>query len=366
MRLKFLMGVITSIFLFSGCGGDNAYDGKTGLIQATAANGDAFSSLQKNVFLAHADAFKASTATFKEHLGSFEVNTTKANLQQLQEDFLTLIQEWQSVEATYIVGDYDTAMQDMPLLIDSFNQGKTDITELIDRALTNSGSVQGNFYRNDMKGVPALQYLLFGEQNSTTEMLSLMQENNKTRIDAMELVIDNLNAKATKIAEFYQNDTLFVADPQKASDVLISVMATDALKLKDWRIGEPAGLTVKYRDNPDPTRLQYYRSGYSAKAIKAILQAHMEVMSTQSYDNFGSFAKENGASSAIAQVETLLNEAMKLANELDPLEEKIRATQIDSKVTDLYIKIQTLNNTYQTAVVEALNLTTGIISVDGD
>ncbi|HHD75457.1 MAG TPA: hypothetical protein ENK95_01380, partial [Campylobacterales bacterium] len=63
--MKTFLTIMIAI-IFSACRGDNAYDGETGLIQATAANSDALASLQENVFVAHADAFKASTVTFKE------------------------------------------------------------------------------------------------------------------------------------------------------------------------------------------------------------------------------------------------------------------------------------------------------------
>ena len=143
-------------------------------------------------------------------------------------------------------------------------------------------------------------------------------------------------------------------------------MATNAIKLKDWRIGEAGGLVEKYKDKPDPKRLQYYKSKNSTEVIRTVIKTHAEVMGTQSYENYGSFGKANGAKSEMEEIETILNNALSLTNAIDPIEDAINAETINPKVEALYDEIQKLNNTYQGAIVKALNITPDIISIDGD
>ncbi|HIC79182.1 MAG TPA: hypothetical protein EYP02_08350 [Sulfurovum sp.] len=358
--------VFSTLLMFSGCGGDNSYDG-TGLagggVQSSVSTAEIFKSLQTEVFAKHADGFVSSIATLKSELSKFEATQNETNLLSLQQSFLPLAKEWQSVEATYIAGDYDSSMRDLPILIDNFNQGKRDVTELLDNSL-NAGS--SNLYRNDMKAIPALEYLLFGHQATATDMLKLMTEHNGTRIDAIGVTLDYLALKAQKIANFYATDTKFVGDTEKGSDVLISVMATNAIKLKDWRIGEAGGLVAKYKDKPDPKRLQYYKSRNSTEIIRTVIKTHAEVMGVQSYENYGSFGKANGAKSEIEEIEAILNQALTLTNGIDPIEDAIDTLTVNPKVEALYDEIQKLNNTYQGAIVKALDITPDIISIDGD
>ncbi len=359
------LGLMISIcFLFIACGGDNAYDGKTGLISGTTTvSTDTFSSIQKSVLLPNANDFYTATVNLKTTIKTFENNTTLENLRALQNDAKLVLLGWKRVQTTFIAVDYDNDMEELPLLIDHFHSGNEDIAGLLDRVLTLSGDMAGLLYKNSTKGITALEYLTYGNQLNVSDMLILMQEKNKRRIEALKVVISNLESKALKVVNFYKNDTKFAQDAKAASDSLVNVFIDSSYKLKEWRLGDPAGYTVKYKNNPDATRLEFYRSKYSLEAIKIILNTQAEVMKSQSYTNYASFASQNGASKEIKEVQDSIDAALLIINSFNtPIENAITS----DKVYELYSALTTLYNAYYVSLINALNITSKIVEADGD
>ena len=356
--------VIFVLLFFTSCGGDNAYDGENGLIVASSISGkDSFSSIQQNVLIPNADSFVQNSKTLNEQLTIFENETTKSNLIALQTHFKSLMLSWKSVQATFVAGDFDNNMIDLPLLIDHFHTGNEDIATLLDKVLSLSGELKGLLYKNSTKGVNALEYLLFGEANSADELLTLMNKDDKRRISACRIVIDNLEQKALEVLSFYQSDTKFIADATIASDSLVNVLIDSAYKLKEWRLGDGAGLTVKYKNRPDSRRLEYYRSSLSLDALKAIVEAHALIMHSQSFENFASFASQNGATIEVKEIQTNLDSVLSIANSFEtPLKDQVES----QKINELYIAVAKLYDSYYVSLINALNITSKIIEADGD
>ena len=363
------ISLFATLLLLSGCGGDNAYTGSGVIGGGTSGNqSDAFVSLNKNVFIQDSEALTASVSTLQTKVESFDQNLTEEDVAAMQNTFKSIMEKWKSVESAYVAADYDDSMIDIPQLFDFFHTGKKlDIPADLDNALASGTDMEDALFKYSSKGINALEYLLFGHTQSIAELTLLMNIDNRRRVEALAVVGKNLNELTTKISDFYNTDTKFTANEEDASNSIVNVLIDSSFKLKEWRIGEPTGIALKYKDNPDPERLEYVKSILTTEAIRAILLTHQRIMGQQSYDNFGSFASENGAASVVTQIQTKLNDAISIVNGFEkPMEELITTTSYDARLGTLYNIVKELQELYFTSLIQALDLTAEIIEADGD
>ena len=371
-RLIYRGVALSTLLLFSACGGDNAYDGKNGLGGSSLASSeiskDVIASLQKNLLLADAEQLLTDANGFDTTLQAFEANSTVEKLDALKDTFKTMMLSWKFVQSTYIIKDYDKDLYDNPQLIDFYRTGKKlDVASDLDRALSKDNAIINYMRKSSNVSITALEYLLYGHRTSSADMILLMKEKNNRRIEAMKLVIANLKGLFEPIVEFYKTDTKFVSDVQEASNSLVNVLIDAAYRLREFRVGEPAGLVVKFKDDPNPERFEYYKSRLSTEAIKSILEAQNKIMGSQAYANFGTLAKSNGADAVVTKINGLLGEAMSIVNGLDkPIEEYVTTTGYDPKIKKLYDVLTELQGVYYESLIEALSLTAKIIEADGD
>lgn len=367
-NILYLGLLLTTLSFLTGCGGDNAYDGKTGLISNPSNPEDALTSLQEKVFQTHANGLSEKLTTLKGTLNDFTTKLTSDDVETLQTAFTQIMKEWKSVQATYIAGDYNASLIDIPQFIDFFHTGKAlDVGADIDAALSQTISIESSLFKNSSKSLTALEYLVFGKQTSTSDLVTKMNENNARRVDALKVVVNTLIKRSLSIANFYASDVSFKSNTTDASNALVNALIDSSYKLKEHRIGEAAGYVVKFKDDPDASRLEFYNSKRSLEAIKAILTAHNEIMGEQTYTNFGSFASANGAGVVVQKIRVNISNALAIVEEFStPIESTITPTNVDSKVKRLYDEIAKLQQTYFESLINALSLTAQIIEADGD
>ena len=361
--------LLAATLILVGCG-DNAYDG-TNLIgsASTQAQGDALASLQKEVFTAHADKFTSTLNDLKTLSEGFDSNLTSADVSTLQGNVQNIILAWKSVESSYVAADYDKTLIDLPQLIDFYHTGKKlDVPADIDNALIQTNiSIENALFKNSSKSITALEYLTYGHTDTLSTLSDAMNKDSRRRVEAIILTTNTLLVHAEAIASFYKNDSKFQSDAKDASNSIVNVLIDSSFKLKEWRLGEPSGIALKYKDSPDPARLEYAKSRLSLAAIKTILTTHLEIMGTQSYANFGSFASDHGAALVVTQIEKQLNDALAVVNQFSTaLEDSITTSSYDPKIDTLYDMVKNLQELYFTSLIQALDLTAEIIEADGD
>jgi predicted lipoprotein len=370
MKKTVYIGLILMVLSFlTGCGADdNDYDGKNGLIQNPSTPVDALSSLQEKVFQAHANGLNEALNALKTTLNGLDTNLTTSDVTNLQNSFTSIMKEWKSVQATYVAGDYNSSLIDLPQFIDFFHTGKNlDVASDVEIALSQTTSIESSLFRNSSKSLTALEFLVFGRQTPTSELVVNINKNRSRWIDALKIVVDTLLKRTVSISNFYTSDIAFKANTTDASNALVNALIDSSYKLKEHRIGESAGYVVKYKDDPDASRLEFYNSKRSLEAIKAILVAHNEVMGEQSYENFGSFAIANGADTVVQKIRTNLINSLAIVEEFStPIESVITTSSVDNKVKRLYDEVAKLQQTYFESLINALNLTAEIIEADGD
>lgn len=354
---------------FGGCGGDNAYDGKN-LVggDPSSSQGNVLASIQTNILLSNASTLVVKLNVVKNTLNSFDQNLSNAEVQSLQSDFVSIIENWKKVEAIYVASEYDSTLRTMPINMDFFNKGKNfDVATNIDYVLGLSGSLQTVQVKKTTKTVTGLEYLLFANQASTEEMKALINGDNQKRLEIMKLAVANVYDNALLIETFYKEDAKFISNVEDTLNILVNTLVQSTFDLRELRIGEAAGFIFKTKDDPKAERLEYFRSKKSLEAIRAILEAHKQIMGVQAFENLGSFASSNGGVTVVKNIQTNLDNALSIVNEFTkPIQEGITPLAVDAKIKRLYDEITDLQKNYFESLINALELTPDIIEADGD
>lgn len=356
--MKQWMLILTAILWFGGCNGDNAYDGENGLRSAAASTGvqAALETIRANVIIAEANATVAAAAAMHSAAEALTQTRDAQRLAEAQAAFVTLMTAWKKTEAVYIAGALDSAMIDLPGEVDYFHVGNEDYRVQLDTIFESNGTLEIQLFRNSNKSINALEYTLFGSDHNATAQLARMTPR---RAAASVIMAEALQEKMQSIADFYAADERLVGDGVDSVEALLNQLIDSAYGLKEWRVGDPAGLTVSYLDQPDTSLLEYVDSHRSLDAIRAILEAHAAVME----EGMLSISALGNASVEGLEVQADIVDALAAVDAFDAS----LAEQLESDETAaLYAALKTLFDDYYVSLINALQLTTEILDADGD
>lgn len=343
--------LLIPLLLLPGCQSDNAYDGENGLVRTAANLTGSLQQINDDVLSVQAQTLVERTTATIADLEALVLSPDAVTLAQAQSAFVAQMQAWKQVEALYVADDYDSALIDVPALTDYFHIGNTDLPATLDKVFESNKSLDSMLFQSSTRSITALEYTLFGDGSGEVNMTV-------RRAEAALVMADYQLPYYESINTFYAAADSFVDGGEESTGVVINQLIDSAYKLKEWRIGEAAGLVQSYLDDPDPSRLEYYYSGTSREAMRAILEAHLAIMQ----NGLGSIASQNSAQSEAEAVLEIIDTTLAM---LDAIPEPL-ADVIDSEaLSDLYDSVNTLQTGY-TAMVSALNVQQTIIEADGD
>jgi len=277
-----------------------------------------------------------------------EKNIENEEVKNLDSSFTNLVKSWKSVEAFYILGDLDDSYLDTPRYIDMFHQGNEDITKQLDLIINGEDDLSISLYKNSHKTINALEYILFTKDLSNQ------------RVKGIALIIaKTLEANFQEIYDGYvETKESFIKDEVTANAMMLNSLIENSYKIKEWRVGDPAGLSRKFKNKPSNERAEYYLSKNSMVAIESILQTHLIVLDTQKYKNFGSMIKSYDVNEELEDAIKYLHSSLKYAK-------KIKNDDFsDSK--KLYKSLSRLHATYYISLIGELKITAKILDADGD
>ena len=262
--------------------------------------------------------------------------------------FKNFVKSWKSVDSFYILGDLDDNYLDTPRYIDTFHQGNEDITKQLNLIIQDSEDLSISLYKNSHKTINALEYILFTQdlKNKRVKNIAL-------------LITEKLEENLEEIYNGYlENKTKFLKDEVKANAMMLNSLIENSYKLKEWRVGDPSGLSRKYKGNPSNERAEYSISKNSIVAIKSIVNTHLLVLDNQKFKNFGSMIHSYDVSDE-------LNDAVKY---LKSSLENTKMVQNDdfSNSKKLYKSLNKLHATYYISLIGKLKVTAKILDADGD
>jgi len=346
-------------FLLNGCG-DNSYDGESGL-RSGGNNTDVSAAIESIYSVVQTDADKAYNLAVEVASLVDESNSTQDDFETLRTKMQELILAYKRVETVYIAGKLQSSMIDIPVYVEAFSAGDIDrkrpILNELENILdpSNTTSMESALYKNAYKSITGLVYALYANQESVSDIYAKLDTR---RISAIHIMIDNIIIQLELIRNFYNNDDTFLADSQESLTILLNQMAISSNRLKEWRIGDPGGITQKYSANPNAELFEYYASKSSLEAIQAIAQTHKSVLENGLYE----IADAGGAKSEADAIAEHINKILNIcASFTNAIEEDVN----NEKITELYNATYVLQNDY-TALINALNFQQDIIEADGD
>lgn len=275
-------------------------------------------------------------------------NATKLKNSYSKEDFTNLVKSWKRIEALYFAGDIDENYIDTPRYIDIFHNLNEDLGVQMQRAIDSKDFPSIALFKHSFKTINALEYLLFNDDKVTSREKELAN-----------VVIDAIVSNLGDIKEVYEN---YLNGEQKEekweNGVILNTLISSTYKLKEWRIGDQAGLTAKYKGNVDNKKGEYFLSQNSFNAIEAIVDAHEEAVGNKPYYNFATMANESDAAKEMLEVQ----------NAIAAIRESLLKLKNDdfTNAKELYESVVKLHNAYYLSLTTQLSVTAKILDADGD
>lgn len=270
------------------------------------------------------------------------------NINEAKKGFSKLVKSWKSVEAFYILGDLDEDYLDTPRYLDMYHQGNEDIKAQLDLILKSDEALKLALFKNSHKTINALEYILFTKDLKIKRTKNVALKITKKMQQYFQEIFDG----------YVKNKEKFIKDEKLANYVIVNSLIENSYKLKEWRIGDTAGLSKKYLNKANNKRAEFFISKNSIPAIVAIIDTHLKVLDKQNFKNYGSLAKSYGASTsideAISHLKDAKNYALKKQN--DDL----------SNSSNLYASLKKLYYIYYINLIEKLQVTSKILDADGD
>ena len=286
-----------------------------------------------------------------KNIDSLNILVSKnASDKEVKDGFKELMMSWRRVETLYLAADLDEDYIDIPRYIDTFHEGKESIYKQLERILVSSDSLDIELFKNSTKSINALEYLIFKTGEKTTRQKEMIA-----------YVLKHIAKQLQLIETFYQNNKkLFALDTQKMNAFIMNALIESSYKLKEWRVGDPAGLSRKYKNEPKSARSEYPVSKLSYSAIEAILLTHQTIIGKQDFMNFSDVVQNAGADKELMEVRLRVQNALKelhLAPVYDFESQEIK---------ELYKELTELHNAYYISLIGVLKITSKILDSDGD
>jgi predicted lipoprotein len=242
-----------------------------------------------NIYPAIID-FQTNISTEIDYINQFNEDQTSENLTLLQDQWLVSAQSYSKLRAYNYVpvkqNFYDTNIYNFPV--------NTAIIEtLIEEDATYDTSYI-SLKSSTSKGLGAMEYLLYNEQNST-EALALLQAD-QFRVNYLLGIANEVLRQTELLLDFWENDykTEFANSDGDACTSNARCLAFNQLinildVIKVTKIGKPAGLESS--DNIDLEILEAFRSKTSLDLIKSSIE-EIEYIYSLSDVNFASIVDE--------------------------------------------------------------------------
>ncbi|OCL81629.1 Imelysin [Arcobacter porcinus] len=276
------------------------------------------------------------------------INSAKALQKDIsKENFKKFLKDWKSVETLYLAGELDYDYIDTPRYIDVFNNLKEDLNSQMQRVIESSKSVQTSLYKNSFKTINALEYVISKDELNSRDK------------EIIGVILSSIISHLEYIKELYVNySTNPTKDEKEEIAILVNSLVASSYRLKEWRIGNPAGLSAKYKNDQKNNRAEYFLSQNSFEAIISILETQLKVVDKQDYKNLYSFSYEKGAKDEIEKVSNTIKQTLEEINKLNKDD--------FSNASKLFDLASYIHDLYYITIIEKLALKPEILDADGD
>lgn len=274
----------------------------------------------------------------------------KSSNSAIKEGFNALVFSWKKVETVYVAGELEHDAIDIPRYIDVFHNLKEDLNEQMQRVRDSKDDVSIALFKNSFKTINALEYILFSEKTISPRDTKIAQA-----------IVENIKVQLEDILAVYtQQSKQLLEDETFSNGVIMNALVESSYKLKEWRVADVAGVSLKYKNQANLQRAEYGLSHNSVNAIRAILLAHQEVLDAKGYYDFGDMYEKILTDNEVQTTRNILNDALKKLS-------LIQNDDLTSKeAKDFYEAANALYNNYFMSLIQNLKITSKILDADGD
>lgn len=262
--------------------------------------------------------------------------------------FTDFVQSWKSVETFYILGDLNEEFIDTPRYMDIFHNANEDIKVQLDRAIKSNEEARVALFKNSLKSINALEYILF------------TKDIKNQRVNDLAIYISKkLSSHLDDILNEYKNQRAsFIKNQKKSNAIIINAIIQNTYKLKEWRIGDVSGLSKKYKDNANNKRAEYFISKNSANAIEAVLLTYKNVLDNPAYEEFGDYLFTLTDGKEMTRLRVALLKSLELVKQIK--------NDDFSNTKELYKQVDIIHVVLFVEMIEDLQINSKILDADGD
>ncbi len=328
--------------------------------------------MSTNIIVPAYTAFQTAASNLDAAVTAFNTSPDAVKLSALQTAFIVAYKQWQTT-GTFELG---------PAAVINFrvntNTYPADINQI--NANVSSGTYNPNLLANlAAKGLPALDFLLFGVGTDNTAILSqyTTDVNAAKRKTYLAALTTEMKTNATTVATAWTSTypATFIAaagtDAGSSTALLVNELVYDYEILKNFEVGIPAGtqsMGITY-----PAKVQAYYSKISVQLATAHLTALQNLYLGKSMqgdgigldDYLNKVNAQKAGTSLDATVKAQFAAAMaKLQTLTDPLSDQIKSSP--ATVSAAYTECQKLTVLLKTDMTSALGILINYGDNDGD
>lgn len=200
----------------------------------------------------------------KNTFSLFKANPSDATLNAMQDAWEKAVLEHQHCSA-FGFGPAELTLGDYASVLGAFPTSEQKIEDAI---IDDNFSLQNSFDR-DLRGYYAIEYLIYGNNQTTSELISGFDAN---RINYLETIVNELVTTVNLIVDEWQNSyrEAFINNTGTSRGSSISLLYNAFIKdyenIKNFKIELPAGLSAG-QTGPDTTLLEARYSGISRSLL---------------------------------------------------------------------------------------------------
>jgi predicted lipoprotein len=341
--------------------------GNGGTAGSTFDRKSMLTNISTNIIIPAYTTFQANATTLDAAVTTFNTTPNATNLTALQTAFQATYKQWQAT-SVFEIGPAETAQ-----LRVNTNTYPADVNQI--NSNISSGTYNPGLLANlAAKGLPAMDYLLFGLGADNTSILTqyTTDANAAKRKTYLAALSAELKTNATTVLSGWSTyKTTFInadgTDVGSSVGQLTNQLVYDYEILKNYEIGIPAG--TQSMGTTYPQKVQAYYSKMSVQLVLLHIQAIQNIYNGGSALGFDDYlvqanAKYNGGSLNDAITAQFATAISKLQVLTDPLSTNIQNN--NTAVVAAYTELQKLTVLLKTDMTSSLGILITYGDNDGD
>lgn len=335
--------------------------------EVTFDRAEMLENMADNIILPRLQAFQSEATELHAAVNAFAQDVNAENLAAARSAWADAAEDWQYVSA-FGFGPGDLSLGPIGSVLGTFPADASAIEQAIaaqDFSLNN--------FRRDVRGLYALEYLLYGPQPNQDNTLSFYQASEgAARLAYLQAVSDNLNTNTGQVVSEWQSgyrSSFIENDGTSAGSSaaqLFNAFSQDFEVLKNFKVGLPAG-NRSGQTSAEPTKVEAYYSGMSRQLLDDHFNSVVSLWEGGDGPGFREYllSVEGGPALVQATEEQIIQVEQDLASLPDePLSQLIE--QDAASVDNLYTELQKLTRFFKSDMSSLLGIAITYNSGDGD